>query len=343
MDQIISGLPKLGTAALAIVIFFGILLIAFAIASLARGWLSTVLAWCVFLLPGIVLLCVGLVFPAIRTIYLSFFNDTSTKFVGVKNYTWIFTNPDNLHTLGNTFLWIIVVPVVSTAVGLTLALLLDRMRHESVPKSLIFMPMAISFVGASVIWGLVYYYIQPDYSKVWNQLGIMSFIPMQTLATLGHWFGFTPSWQPPNWILVDNFRFNSFLLMIILIWIQTGFAMVVLSAAVKAVPTEVVEAAELDGAVGWRLFSRVTVPMIRGTLIVVFTTIMIGSLKVFDVVRVMTGGNYGTNVLANEMYNQAFTQYNTGRGSAMAVVLFVLVIPLIAYNVVQLRKERATR
>jgi alpha-glucoside transport system permease protein len=203
--------------------------------------------------------------------------------------------------------------------------------------------MAISFVGASVIWGLVYYYIEPNYKHVERQLGILSYVPMQILAWIGKLFGFTPKWNPPNWILVDSFRFNSFLLMIILVWIQTGFAMVVLSAAVKSVPTEVVEAAELDGAVGWRLFSRVTVPMIRGTIIVVFTTIMIGSLKVFDVVRVMTGGNYGTNVLANEMYNQAFTQYNTGHGSAMAVVLFVLVIPLVVYNVIQLRKERATR
>ena len=172
-------------------------------------------------MPGLVLLAVGLVVPAIRTTYLSFFNDDSTKFIGLKNYNWIFTNSDNLHTLANTFLWIIVVPVVSTAVGLTLALLLDRMRRESVAKSLIFMPMAISFVGASIIWGLVYYYIQPNYKHVEHQLGILSYIPMQILSWAGSIFGFTPKWQPPNWIIVDSFRFNSFLLMIMLFGIRS--------------------------------------------------------------------------------------------------------------------------
>ncbi len=343
MSTLIDGLPKLGQAALAIIIFFALVLIAFAIAGLAKGWLSTVLAWCVFLLPAIVLLCVGLVIPAFRTIWLSFLNADSTKGVGLQNYKWIFTNSDNLHTIANTLLWLIIVPICSTGVGLLLALLLDRMRRESIPKSLIFMPMAISFVGASIIWNLVYYYVQPNYKHVEFQLGILSYIPMQILSWIGHIFGFTPSWQPPNWILVQSFNLNSFLLMIILIWVQTGFAMVVLSAAVKSVPNEVVEAAELDGATGWRLFSRVTVPMIRGTLIVVFTTIMIASLKVFDVVKVMTGGNFGTQVLANEMYSQSFVQFNNGQGSALAVVLFVLVTPLIVYNVFQLRKERATR
>jgi alpha-glucoside transport system permease protein len=136
---------------------------------------------------------------------------------------------------------------------------------------------------------------------------------------------------------------NNFLLMVIMIWIQVGFAMVVLSAAIKAIPGDVIEAAELDGATGWRLFARVTIPMIRSTLVVVFTTIMIATLKVFDIVRTMTGGNYGTDVVANSMYTQAFSQNNAGRGSALAVILFVAVIPIIIYNIRQLRKEHAIR
>ena len=200
------------------------------------------------------------------------------------------------------------------------------MRRESISKSLIFMPMAISFVGAGIIWGLVYEYRDPSgrrsaCSARWRSGSAW------TIRRTGC------STQP----------FNNFLLMVIMIWIQVGFAMVVLSAAIKAIPGDVIEAAELDGATGWKLFSRVTIPMIRGTLIVVLTTIMIAVLKVFDIVRTMTNGNFGTQVVANEMYAQAFVAFDVGRGSALAVVLFVAVIPLIAYNVVQLRKERTIR
>ena len=147
--------------------------------------------------------------------------------------------------------------------------------------------------------------------------------------------------DPPNWLLLQPW--NNFLLMVIMIWIQTGFAMVVLSAAIKAIPTEITEAAMLDGATGWKLFQKVTVPMIRGTLVVVLTTIAIGVLKVFDIVRTMTNGNFGTQVVANEMYAQSFVQFDYGRGSALAVVLFVAVVPLIIYNVMQLRKEQSIR
>jgi alpha-glucoside transport system permease protein len=147
--------------------------------------------------------------------------------------------------------------------------------------------------------------------------------------------------NPPNWLLWQPW--NNILLMVIMIWVQTGFAMVVLSAAIKAIPTDVVEAAQLDGARGWNLFARVTVPMIRGPLIVVLTTIMIAVLKIFDIVRTMTGGNFGTSVLANEMYSQSFVQFNTGRGTTLAVILFVSVIPLVIYNIVTLRRERFVR
>jgi alpha-glucoside transport system permease protein len=264
--------------------------------------------------------------PAIRTITLSMFNADSDKFVGAKNYGWALSDPDMRKVLINTILWLLVAPVLATALGLLLALLIDRMRHESVPKSLMFMPMAISFVGASIIWKFVYTYKDPSQP----QIGLLSQVCI--------WLGWK---DPPNWLL--SIPLNTFLLMVIMIWVQVGFAMVVLSAAIKAIPGDIIEAAALDGATGMRLFRTVTVPMIRNTLIVVFTTILIAVLKIFDIVRTTTGGNFQTQVLANEMYNQTFVLNDNGRGAALAVILFIGVTPVLVYNVMQLRKERAIR
>lgn len=324
MDEILEGLPKLGSAATALAIFLAFLLIIFFIGARFKGKLQGPAALIVFLGPAAILVTMGLIVPAIRTIYGSTFDANQENFIGLDNYAWIFETQRGV--LVNTILWIIIAPVASTALGLTLALLLDRMRRESVAKSLIFMPMAISFVGASIIWGLVYEYRPPGK----EQVGLLSQVVML--------FGVD---EPPNWILLQPF--NNYLLMVIMIWIQVGFAMVVLSAAIKNIPADVVEAAELDGATGWRLFSKVTIPMIRATLIVVLTTIMIAVLKIFDIVRTMTNGNFGTQVVANEMYAQSFVQFNQGHGNALAVVLFIGVVPLIIYNVIQLRKERAIR
>ena len=326
MNELMQGLGKVGIGLGAVAVFLGVLLIVFFVASRSRGRAQGVIAGIVFLGPAVLLLAYGLIVPTFRTTVGSFQNDSGSKFVGIKNYIWVFTAPDNWHFLFNTLLWIIITPILSTALGLTLALLLDRMRRESVAKSIIFMPMAISFVGAGIIWGLIYEYRDPSQPQV----GLLSQVVM--------WLGVE---DPPNWLLWTPF--NNFLLMLIMVWIQVGFAMVVLSAAIKAIPRDVVEAAELDGAVGVSLFRRVTIPMIRGSLVVVFTTIMIAVLKIFDIVRVMTNGNFGTQIVSNEMYAQAFVQFDVGRGSALAVVLFVAVIPLIAYNVYQLRKERAVR
>lgn len=326
MSEFVAGLTKIGTGLAAVAIVIGLLLLIFFIGARAKGRAQGPVAIIVFLGPAILLLVYGLLVPAFRTTAGSFQNASGKEWVGFANYSWIFTAPGNSTFLINTALWIILVPLIATGIGLMLALLLDRMRREAISKSLIFMPMAISFVGAGIIWGLVYEYRDPSQTQV----GLLSQVAM--------WLGIS---DPPNWILWQPF--NNFLLMVIMIWIQVGFAMVVLSAAIKAIPGDVVEAAELDGAVGWRLFSRVTIPMIRGTLIVVLTTIMIAVLKIFDIVRTMTNGNFGTQVVANEMYAQAFVQFDVGRGSALAVVLFVAVIPLIAYNVIQLRKERTIR
>jgi alpha-glucoside transport system permease protein len=326
VEQITAGLLKVGTGLAAVAIVLGLLLIIFFIGARAKGRLQFPAAIIVFLGPAALLLAYGLIAPAFLTTVGSFQNPNGNDFVGFANYSWIFTVEANRTFLINTVLWIVIAPLFSTGIGLMLALLLDRMRRESVSKSLIFMPMAISFVGAGIIWGLVYEYRDPAQ----EQVGLLSQVVM--------WLGVE---DPPNWLLWQPW--NNFFLMVIMIWIQVGFAMVVLSAAIKAIPMDVVEAAELDGATGWKLFSRVTIPMVRSTLIVVLTTIVIAVLKVFDIVRVMTNGNFGTQVVANEMYAQAFVQFDVGRGSALAVVLFVAIIPLIIYNVMQLRKERTIR
>jgi alpha-glucoside transport system permease protein len=320
--------PKFGQMILALLAFFGVLLIIFFAAGRATGRFQRPLTIGVLLGPALVLMTVGLVLPAFRTIMYSFQNDDNTKYVGFKNYAWVFTNPDERTVLINTVLWIIVAPVVATAFGLVLALLADRMpaRAESIAKSLIFLPMAISFVGASIIWKFVY----EDRDPSVPQVGLLS-----AIAKLLGWD------DPPNWLLAQPG--NNFLLMVIMIWVETGFAMVVISAAIKAIPAEIIEAAQIDGAVGWSLFRRVTVPLIRGTLVVVLTTIMIIVLKVFDIVMTMTGGNFGTSVLSNEMWQQTFVQFSPGHGTALAVILFVGVIPLVVYNVIMLRRERTVR
>lgn len=324
MEELLIGLEKLWSGFLGVAAFAVLIVVLFFLGSRFRGRLSHPAALLIFLGPAVVLLIMGLIVPAVRTIAASTQDSSGKEFVGWANYQWIFDSQSDV--IVNSLLWIVITPIASTALGLTLALLLDRMRRESVAKSLIFMPMAISFVGASIIWSLIYEYRAPDKPQV----GLLSQIVM--------WFGVA---DPPKWLLWQPF--NNYLLMVIMVWIQVGFAMVVLSAAIKAIPSDVVEAAELDGATGWKLFSKVTIPMIRATLIVVITTIMFAVLKIFDIVRVMTNGNFGTQIVPNEMYAQAFVQFDIGRGSALAVVLFVAVIPLIIFNIYQLRKDRATR
>ncbi|MBS2963221.1 sugar ABC transporter permease [Actinocrinis puniceicyclus] len=317
---------KLGQSGEAILIFFGVGLIIFVAAGRATGRLHRPMTITVLLGPALILLAVGLVIPAIRTIYLSFYNDDSTAFISGKNYTWAFTNHSAQQALINTLLWILIAPIVATVLGLLMAVLVDRLRWQSVYKSLIFMPMAISFVGASIIWKFVYDYRAPGRP----QTGLLSEIVMK----LG-WH------NPPDWILTHPL--NNFLLMVIMVWSQTGFAMVVLSAAIKAIPDDIIDAAKVDGARGLAMAFRITLPMIRNTLIVVLTTVMIITLKLFDIIRTMTGGNFGTEVLANDMYSQTFTNFDTGKGSALAVILFAGVLPLVGYNIVLLRRERQIR
>jgi alpha-glucoside transport system permease protein len=275
-----------------------------------------------FLAPALALLMIGLVVPAIRTAILSFKDGSGTKWVGFHNYTWMFTEPATRLVLRNTLIWVVLTPIASTGIGLLYAVLVDRAKFEKLAKSLIFMPMAISFVGAGIIWKFVY----ADRPPGDDQIGVLN----QIVA----WFGGTPK----QW-LVDP-PLNTLFLIIVMVWIQAGFAMVVLSAAIKAIPGEIVEAARIDGVNAWQMFWRVTVPSIRPALTVVLVTISISTLKVFDIVRTMTNGNFDTSVIANEMYNNAFRYGESGRGSALAVFLFVLVIPIVIYQVRALRQQR---
>ena len=289
----------------------------------AQEWVK----YLVFLVPALALLIIGLIYPAIRTLILSFMDADSEVFVGMDNYVWAFTRPEILQVLGNTAIWVIVAPLASTFIGLVIAYLTDRMKSASAVKSLIFMPMAISMVGASIIWKFVYDF-EPNLKKI--DIGLLS--------AFAKALGFT---TPPNWLLENPL--NTFLLIVVMIWIQTGFAMVVLSAAMKNIPDEVVEASMLDGASQLKRFVQITVPMIRSSIVVVLTTITIGTLKVFDIVRTMTGGNFQTNVIANEMYSQTFRALNYGTGSALAIILFLGVVPIIWYNIRQLKLDRTER
>lgn len=279
-----------------------------------------------FVAPALLLLAVGLIYPAIRTTLLAFFDRRGDNFVGLQNFEWMFTQPDILQTLGNTLIWVALVPTLSTVIGLAYAIFIDKSKGEKVLKSLVFMPMAISFVGAGIIWRFMYEFREVGFAE---QIGLLNQIIV--------WFG----GQPQQFLV--NSPWNTFFLIVVMVWIQTGFAMVLLSAAIKGVPVEIIEAARLDGANAWQQFRNVTLPGIRGTLVVVVTTISIATLKVFDIVRSMTGGNFDTSVVANEMYTQAFNRQEYGYGAALAVILFLMVLPIVLYNVRVMRKQKEIR
>jgi alpha-glucoside transport system permease protein len=319
-----ASLSKLGSVASAIAIFFIVLGSIFYIAGKFNGKKARCIAITIFVGPAVALLAIGVVIPGIQTILFSFRDAEGVKFIGIDNYIWMFQDPYILITMRNTFLWLLVAPLFTTALGLLLAVALNQMRREAIPKSLLFAPMAISFVGASVIWKFLYEYRSGD-----TQIGLLNAI----------WTFF--GGESVNWMLSKPL--NTFLLMVILVWTQMGFAMVILSAAIKAVPSDLTEAAALDGASGSTLFRYITFPMVKTTIVVVLATQIVGALKLFDIVETMTGGNFGTNVLANEMFSRIFVQYDQGKGSAIAVLLFIFVTPILIFNIRSIIKERANK
>lgn len=285
--------------------------------SLIRPWL--------FMFPALLFLTVYLVYPVIETLRLSFLDNSSTNFVGFYNYIWAFGDGNFRQAIFNNVVWLIVVPSFATAFGLVIAVLADRLWWGNIAKSLVFMPMAISFVGASVIWKFVY-----DYrAEGSEQIGILNAIVTG--------FGLPPQ----AWITIPFW--NSILLMVILIWIQTGFAMVILSAALRGIPEETLEAARIDGANDFRIFFDIMIPQIWGTIVVVWTTITIVVLKVFDIIFAMTNGQWDTEVLANLMFKWMFVNFDYGRGSAIAVILMLAVLPIMVWNIRRSNAEEGTR
>ncbi len=301
-----------------------------------------------YLLPALVIIGFFVVYPTINTMYLSFLDADSVNSAAstcrdgqpcwgiFENYRFVLTSELDttdfssiwrtfwISSFGNNIKWILGMVTGSVGVGLLMAVLADRVSYESLVKSVIFLPMAISFVGAGVIWKFVYYIGTES-----NQIGLLNAI----IRTLGG--------EPVAFL--SRIPLNTFMLIIVGIWIWAGFCMVILSAAIKGVPTELLEAARIDGASEWTVFWRITVPIILPTITVVVTTMVINTMKIFDIVFVMTGGNFSTDVIANRMYTEMYINQNTGRGTAVATVLILAIIPFMYINIKRFREQEAIR
>ena len=286
-------------------------------ANMIRPWL--------FLMPALLALGIYLAYPVFATLRLSFLErlpGNEYAFVGFDNYTKMFAEPKFIEALRNNVLWLVIVPAAATSFGLLAAQLTDRLSWGNIAKSIIFMPMAISFVGAAVIFKLVYEARPEDVA----QIGILNHLYLL--------FGGT---EPQQWLQIPFW--NNFFLMAVLIWIQTGFAMVILSAALRGIPEETVEAAVIDGANPFQIFFKIKIPQIMSTIVVVWTTITIATLKVFDIVFAMTNGQWETQVMANYMYDKLFRANDWGMGSASAMIIMLMVTPILVWNVYNARKE----
>jgi len=325
--QIVSALISVvGGLTVSFFIYFGLNAL---VGRFNQKWKARLLPY-VFIGPVIVLIALFLVYPAVRTIYLSFFNATGARFVGLDNFTALFSSGDFITVLLNNLLWILIVPASAVAVGLAVAIFSDRIGpvREKIFKSTIFLPMAISFVAAATIWRFVYTYNPPGQAQV----GLLNAI----------WTGITRG-DPIPWLTIDSGKLNSLLIMVVVVWMNAGFAMVLLSAAIKGVPEETIEASRIDGANERQAFFQVIVPQIWSTVVAVFITILITVMKIFDIVYAMTGGAYGTSVLGMEFINQLFNFGNPGKAAAVVTVLLIAVIPVIFYQVRSYRRQEALR
>jgi alpha-glucoside transport system permease protein len=275
--------------------------------------------------PALFLLGFYLIYPTINTAYLSLLNRDSTAFVGLTNYREIFTERAMLTALRNNLLWLIFFTGVTVTLGLLIAILFDRVSYEAAAKAVIFLPLALSFVAAGVIWKLMYDY-QPPQQPQTGTLNAM-------VSALGA--------DPVAWLV--NRNTNNAALIWVGVWMWAGFAMVILSAGLKGIPDEIIEAARVDGAGEWHILRSVTIPMLGSTIAVVATTMVIWALKVFDVIYVMTNGNFGTEVLANRMYKEMFNFRNFGQASAIAMVLLLAIVPVMLANIRRFRAQEAMR
>lgn len=285
--------------------------------------------WLAFLTPAAMLVLLVLIAPLFQTIVWSFMDDGVKQWVGIKNYIDLFSDQRFLQILLNNLLWVLVVPVVTVAFGTAAAALSNQVgpRLESLFKSLIFMPMAISFVAASTIWSYFYAYVPPGRPEIGLLNAVVKFLGFEA--------------QP--WLTIDQGHLNSFLLMAVIVWLQVGYAMVVISSAIKAVPEETVEAAQLDGANPWQIFSSIIFPQVWGTVMSVFVTVLILVMKIFDIVLAMTRGNFNTSVLAFEWYKQFFENSNIGPASAVVTILVLLIMPLMWLQIQTVRQQELLR
>jgi len=284
-----------------------------------------------FVLPAIAVVGLYLIYPTVGTVVTSF-TDVPEGEGFFYNYEQAFTSPEVILNLRNNLIWLIIAPAIAVVIGLIFAGMVDRIRLESLAKSFVFMPLAISFVGAAVIWKFVYAW-KPEGQE---QIGILNAIWIWIGGFLVDW-GILEEVEPIAWL--QEIPINTFALIAIMVWLQVGFAMVVLSAAIKGVPSELTEAARIDGASERQIFFRITIPSIKGSLLVVYTTIAIAVLKVFDIIFVTTGGNFDTSVVAVRMYQEMFRFRNFGQATTMAVILLVAVIPIMVVNIRNLRRQ----
>jgi alpha-glucoside transport system permease protein len=282
-----------------------------------------------YLLPAAVLLIAVLVYPLIQTFLYSFMNSSGKEWVGIENYVELITDPTFIDILINNFLWIAFVPAATVVIGLLVATLTNQVgpTREKIFKSLIFMPMSISFISAATIWSFIYVNVPPGRPEI----GLLNRLVIA--------FGGTP--QP--WMNISDYRLNSFLLMIIIIWLQAGYSMVMISSAIKAVPEETIEAAKIDGASSSQVFFKVVLPQIRGTVTSVFITVVIMVMKIFDIVLAMTGGAFTTSVLGYKFYQEYFLNANVGAASAIITILTLFIVPLMYIQIRTFRHQEALR
>jgi alpha-glucoside transport system permease protein len=277
--------------------------------------------------PAIAFLTVFLIYPTINTIVLSFMDASSKNFVGLANYQWFIGDSTTLEALRNSVLWVVFMTAGVVGLGLLIAILVDRVRYEPVAKTAIFLPLAISFVAAAIIWKFMYEVRPPGTTQIGTINALVGIVGL----------------GPVDWIRERSFLIDNFALIFIGVWMWTGFAMVILSAGLKGISTELLEAARVDGANEWHVFRRIILPLLMPTIFVVGTTIVITALKSFDIVYTLTNGAFGTDVIARKMVFEMFTNLNNGRASAVAIVLLVATIPFMALNIRRFREQEAIR
>lgn len=326
MEEILQTLFTVVVGIAATILFYWV--INWLSSRLPQRFQEKALPW-VFIGPVLILIASFVVYPSVQTVVLSFMDAWSENWIGLDNYVGLFTSPDFYRMLLNNLLWIAIVPIVVVTFGLLIAQFSNMVgpKREKIYKSVIFMPMAISFVSAATIWSFTYSYQPPGSAQIGLLNSIVSF------------FGAEP--QP--WLSITDFKLNSLLLMVIVIWLNAGFSMVLLSAAIKSVPEETIEAARVDGASSATVFFRVILPQIRASAVAVFITVLIGVMKVFDIVYALTKGESDTNVLGMAFIKEYFQYNDTGKASAIVVILMVLIIPIMIYQVRTYKKAEELR